>query len=78
MCQELTSDSKTSEYNKNTEQTRHNCIYIINHLQIWHGTNHFVFQIERDSGDTGEEIDDIDTAYLLYNESVIYFHVSFM
>ena len=36
----------------------------------------YMFQIEKDSGDTGEEMDDIDTAYLLYNESVIYFHVS--
>ncbi|XP_068694299.1 CCR4-NOT transcription complex subunit 10-like isoform X2 [Montipora foliosa] len=32
-------------------------------------------QIEKESGETAEDLDDIDTSYLLYNESVIYFHL---
>ncbi|XP_073243315.1 CCR4-NOT transcription complex subunit 10-like isoform X3 [Porites lutea] len=32
-------------------------------------------QAEKESSQTGEDIDDIDTAYLLYNESIIYFHL---
>lgn len=32
--------------------------------------------MEKESGETGDDLDDIDMAYLLYNESVIYFHVS--
>lgn len=78
----LISLNKLSELRKNDPKVQHNKIV----AQFYHsncrgteecGRNLFQIrkQIEKESGDTGEELDDIDTAHLLYNESVIYFHL---
>ena len=32
--------------------------------------------MEREAGESGEDVDDMDTAYLLYNEAVLHFLVS--
>lgn len=74
--------NRLSELRKNDPKVQHNKTVAQFYLSNCTGTEecgrnllHIRKQIEKDSGDTGEEMDDIDTAYLLYNESVIYFHL---
>lgn len=78
----LSSLNKLLELRKNDPKVQHNKTV----AQFYHsnctgteecGRNLFKIrkQIEKESSQTGEDIDDIDTAYLLYNESVIYFHL---
>ncbi|KAJ7323151.1 CCR4-NOT transcription complex subunit 10 [Desmophyllum pertusum] len=74
--------NKLSELRKSDPKVQHNKTV----AQFYHsnctgteecGRNLFQIrkQIEKESGETGEEMDDIDTAYLMYNESVVYFHL---
>lgn len=78
----LMSLNKLAELRKNDPKVQHNKLVAQFYHSSCRGSEEFASnllqirrQIEKESGETGEELDDIDTAHLLYNESVIYFHL---
>ncbi|XP_029211498.2 CCR4-NOT transcription complex subunit 10-like isoform X1 [Acropora millepora] len=78
----LLSLNKLSELRKSDKKVQHNRIvaqfYMVNCTGSDESAKNFMKirkQIEKESGETGDDLDDIDMAHLLYNESVIYFHL---